>query len=376
MKKMWKNTFLLVLTGGYLLLFLLLQLFSPEKTLSDSERRALQKKPQLTLDTIKDGSYMKDFETYTQDQFPFRDSFRGIKSLSSLGLFLQKEVNHLYVAEGSISKVEYPFSQSMLDHAVNTFQGIYDKFLKDTNVSIYSCVVPDKNYFLANKSGHLALDYEAFEQEFHAQTSFMTNVSIKDLLSQEDYYHTDSHWRQERILPIAKRLCEHMGASLPSGYETMEAGVYQKQLWDKPFYGVYYGQLALPFAPDVLYYLTSPVLERVSVTSYGTGTAKPSVVYNLEKAEDKDPYELFLSGADPLITIENPLAETDKELVVFRDSFGSSLVPLMVPAYKTVTLVDIRYLQSDFLPYFVEFDSQDVLFLYSTVLLNNSLGLH
>ena len=270
MKKMWKNAFLLVLTGGYLLLFLLLQLFSPEKTLSDSERRALQKKPQLTLDTIKDGSYMKDFETYTQDQFPFRDSFRGIKSLSSLGLFLQKEVNHLYVAEGSISKVEYPFSQPMLDHAVNTFQGIYDKFLKDTNVSIYSCVVPDKNYFLANKSGHLSLDYEAFEQEFHAQTSFMTNVSIKDLLSQEDYYHTDSHWRQERILPIAKRLCEHMGASLPSGYDTMEAGVYEKKLWDKPFYGVYYGQLALPFAPDALYYLTSPMLDRISVTSYCT----------------------------------------------------------------------------------------------------------
>ena len=47
MKKMWKNAFLLVLTGGYLLLFLLLQLFSPEKTLSDSERRALQQKPQL-----------------------------------------------------------------------------------------------------------------------------------------------------------------------------------------------------------------------------------------------------------------------------------------------------------------------------------------
>ena len=81
---------------------------------------------------------------------------------------------------------------------------------------------------------------------------------------------------------------------------------------------------------------------------------------------------MFLSGARSLLTIENPNAKTDKELIVFRDSFGSSMVPLLVQDYKTVTLVDIRYMNPAMLGRFVDFHGQDVLFLYSTLVLNNS----
>ena len=81
---------------------------------------------------------------------------------------------------------------------------------------------------------------------------------------------------------------------------------------------------------------------------------------------------MFLSGSEPLITIENEHATTDKELIMFRDSFGSSIAPLFIEAYKKITLVDIRYIQSDFLENFIKFDNQDVLFIYSTTLLNNS----
>ena len=73
--------------------------------------------------------------------------------------------------------------------------------------------------------------------------------------------------------------------------------------------------------------------------------------------------------------IENPAATTNRELIVFRDSFGSSLVPLLVEGYAKVTLIDIRYVTSAYLGNFVDFHGQDVLFLYSTLLLNDSLAL-
>ena len=92
----------------------------------------------------------------------------------------------------------------------------------------------------------------------------------------------------------------------------------------------------------------------------------------MEKADGNDPYEIFLSGPVSLLTIENPMAKSEKELIVFRDSFGSSLIPLLAEGYQKTTLVDIRYIQSDFLPNFVDFTGKDVLFLYSTVVLNNS----
>ena len=86
----------------------------------------------------------------------------------------------------------------------------------------------------------------------------------------------------------------------------------------------------------------------------------------------KDLYDVFLSGAKSLLTIENPNAATDRELIVFRDSFGSSMVPLLARDYAKVTLVDIRYMSPTILGNFVEFGGQDVLFLYSTLVLNNS----
>ena len=54
------------------------------------------------------------------------------------------------------------------------------------------------------------------------------------------------------------------------------------------------------------------------------------------------------------------------------DSFGSSIVPLLVSDYARVTLIDVRYVQIDVLDRFLEFGNQDVLFLYSTLVLNNS----
>ena len=57
---------------------------------------------------------------------------------------------------------------------------------------------------------------------------------------------------------------------------------------------------------------------------------------------------------------------------MFRDSFGSSITPLLIEGYSSITLVDIRYLASNRLGKYVDFTDCDVLFLYSTGVLNNS----
>jgi hypothetical protein len=128
---------------------------------------------------------------------------------------------------------------------------------------------------------------------------------------------------------------------------------------------------ALPMAPDTLRYLESDLLNRCQVYNYETD--KYGAVYDMTKLEGADLYEVFLSGPVSMLRIENPQATTDRELILFRDSFGSSLAPLLVQGYKTVTLVDLRYVSSAMLDRFMDFHGQDVLFLYSTLVLNNSL---
>ena len=86
-----------------------------------------------------------------------------------------------------------------------------------------------------------------------------------------------------------------------------------------------------------------------------------------------DSYDVFLSGAKALITIDNPEGDSNKELILFRDSFGSSIAPLLLEGYSKITLVDLRYISTDLLGNYIDFSlNQDVLFLYNTQVINNS----
>ncbi len=339
----------------------------PETEFSQNERRYLAKMPEITKETLLNGEFMLYFEEYTTDQFPLRESFRTLKSLFSTKALGKMENNQIYTQDGHISKIEYPENSKMMDYSIERFNYIYNTYLKDTGSKIYLSIVPDKHYFLAPKKGYLSIDYPKFINRFKTELSYMEYIDLIPLLSPDDYYLTDSHWKQENIQDIAIYLGEKMGADVSAKYET--------KTLDFPFFGVYAGQSALPTKGDTLKYLTNETLENCVVTYYDTGMPKTGEIYNMEKAEGKDPYDMFLSGASPLITIENPTAKTDKELILFRDSFGSSIAPLFAQGYKTVTVVDIRYVQSDYLSAFIEFNGQDVLFFYSTTLLNNSTAM-
>lgn len=339
----------------------------PQTVYSESERRLLAEKPTLTTETIASGEFMKQFELYTVDQFPVRDNFRGLKAMFATYILNKKDNNGLFVADGHISKTEYPVNPQMVDNSEKKFDYLYDKYMKDKDVKVYLALIPDKNYFLAEKNGYLSINYDEFINDFKNRMEQMEYIDIAPMLSIDDYYRTDSHWKQEELYDVAKFIAKSMGTDVSAQYKV--------NTLDNPFRGVYLGQSALPIQPDTIKYLTNNTLSECTVTYFDTGKAEVGDMYNMEKAYGKDPYEMFLSGTSALIEIDNPNAKTDKELVVFRDSYGSSLVPLLVEGYKKITVVDIRYIQSDFVGAFVKFKNQDVLFLYSTTLLNNSMAM-
>ncbi len=334
----------------------------PSKEYSLTERRKLEQFPKLSLETVLDGSFMKDFEDYTLDQFPLRDAFRSFKAWVSGNIFRKADNNDIYVADGYAVKMEYPLKKNAIEYAGKRFQRIYEKYLKDNAGDIYLSLILDKNYFLGEPSGHLQMDYEKLYEMMRQQMPYAEFIDITDLLEIADYYYTDVHWRQEKLVDVAEKLADSMGITLNGGYET--------KTLENEFYGVYFGQSALTLPGEKLHYLTNKILEQCTVYDYES--EKTLGIYDMEKAVGNDPYEIYLSGPLSLLRIENPNAATDKELIVFRDSFGSSLVPLLAEGYRSITLIDIRYIQSDFVGNFVDFEGKDVLFLYSTVVLNNS----
>ena len=331
--------------------------FLPSKQISEAERRPLAQKPAFSE------KFQTEFESYSLDQFPLRDSFRTLKSLFHTGVLGQRDNNGIYLTNGTAVKQEYPLNRDSVNHAIGRFQRIYDKYLAESRC--FYAIVPDKGYYLAEESGHLTMDYDALYAQMAAGLPWAREIDLRPALTGQDYYRTDTHWRQEALIPAAAALCEGLGVTAPKEFTATPV--------ERPFYGVYYGQAALPMEPDTLFLMENDLLNACSVYDYETG--KTGSVYDMTKLNSRDLYDVYLSGAKALLTIENPKAETGRELIVFRDSFGSSVVPLLVADYAKITLVDIRYIQLDMLGQFLEFHGQDVLFLYSTLVLNNSAGL-
>lgn len=350
-----KNIISTVLLASLLLSLSIWCIFGEKAEFSESERRALASFPELSFETVMSGEFAKKFEEYATDAFPKRDIWRSIKAYTRLYGFMQKDNNKIYFKDGHLSKLEYPANYTMADHAIELFNKINDKYLNETN-NAYFAMIPDKNKFLAE----LKIDYDAYEKYMAEGLGFAESINIGELLSADDFYYTDTHWRQENIIDVADRIATSMGSSISKDYEKVEL--------DIPFCGVYVGQSAMAVKPDKLSYLTNETINSYIVEG-------ANAVYDMTKAESRDPYEMFLSGNQAIVTVKNPANTEGKRLIIFRDSFGSSVAPLLSEGYSETVLIDLRYVSSDYLGSFIDFSGADVLFMYSTLLLNSSLSL-
>lgn len=271
----------------------------------------------------------------------------------------------VYVYNGYAAKTDAAFDTDSLDRAAYRFRHLYDLYFAGRTV--YLAVVPDKAQFTVPPEGYTPAGAAETADYLCGALDFLTPVDIAAGLTLADYYRTDPHWRQEQLRPTADALLTAMGAPVSGTRDETLCAL------EGAFHGSYWGKTEEPLEPDTLSYLTSPVLEGCTVHYYETDT--DGGVYDFDAAQDA-PYDLFLSGSRSLLRIDSPDALSDRTLVVFRDSFGSSLIPLLAESYRTVYAVDIRYLSSDLLGRFVDFPADaDVLLLYSTTVLHNSITL-
>lgn len=351
-----KDKIIVFLFIGYICIFSLLHIILPDKEISTSERRKLSSFPKVELTN----EYITKVDEYLLDHFPFRESFRSIKALFNYKVLNKLDNNNIYLKDNYIFKSNYPTNKKSIDHFLKTTNKLNDLLTKDNKT--YLMIIPDKNYYL-KEDNFMHIDYDYIFNEIDKLD--MEKIDIKDELSLKDFYETDTHWKQENLDKVIKE----MSLVMDFDYQKIK---YKENYYDN-FYGVYYGESALKREPERLTYLTNEILDNVKVTYLEEPSLK--TIYNKENLTNLDSYDVFLDGPSAFIEIENKKVKTNKELIIFRDSFGSSITPLLVPYYKKITVIDNRYFNSNFLSNFIEFKDQDVLFIYSTLLINESLSL-
>lgn len=342
---------------------MLANILVPDQAISESERRPLAQLPEFSYDKLWSGKLFSEFEDYALDQFVKRDSFRSLNAHMKYNLLFQKDNNNIFIKDGTIYKMEYPLMEGNVAKNLEAYRKVIDNCFADSNSKIYYCVIPDKNFYLPESDSHLQIDYDRLFEMMKEALPEATMIDIRDCLKAEDFYKTDLHWSQPNILNVANRLIKEMGGSsvLSEGnYETVS---------HEGFKGSYFGQAVIKVPTDTLTYLTNDNIRNVKVMNHETG--KRIAVYNEEALQDVDAYDLFLGGPKALLELRNTNAAQKKQLVIIRDSFSSSLAPLLTEEYASIILVDLRYVSSEVLNQVMTFSKNaDVLFLHNSMILN------
>ncbi|MCL1804634.1 MAG: hypothetical protein FWG28_01305 [Clostridiales bacterium] len=347
------NALVFIVTIGALFV---LNLATKPPDLLVSERRAPAKLPAFTWQSAASGSFMSRFEDYAADNFFCREGFRSIRAFTVFHILRQSDKSGLYLGLSGAGEFKPP-DPAALRLSAEKIRKAADML---AGCDVYYALIPDKSIYAGRYlPGFDLRQAELILAEILGDVPY---ISLEGCLNAGSFYRTDLHWKQTAIADVAAEICGAMGAELDL-YEYI-------RILAGEFKGVYAGQLALPMDPESMIYMDNPFLSAW-VLNDATLAFEECPVYDLALFRGIDPYDLFLRGPQALVRLENPYAPPG-DLYVFRDSFGSSLAPLLASAYSSVTLIDLRYIDMRILGQYMEFaPGADVLFLYSSQILNN-----
>lgn len=361
-----KNKILSILFVATIFLIMILGILIPDKEVSISERRRLTRFPKIEIATIMNGNFFEDMNNYLVEQFPLRDYFRKIKGIVSKHVFQKKEENGIFIKDDAIYQLNSLLDEKSINHFINLLNKIQTNYIKTEHV--YYAIIPDKMYYL-NDGSIPKLDYDKLRLLLNNGLTNMNYIDLFDTLDLDSYYRTDIHWKQEELEKVVAKM--QMQMNLESAIIPTEEKIYSS------FYGALYGRVANNLKQDILTYLTNFEIENTTVWDYEKQNLRK--VYEEADLYHIDSYDIFLGGAKPFLVLENSNQKNGKELVLFRDSFGSSIAPLLVSNYSKITLIDLRYFSSNMLDKIEEIEfkkeNQDILFLYSVPIINSSFTL-
>lgn len=364
-KKDWQNRFLIslflaVIFGGTVSTF-----WVSKKDFSDRENRALQQFPKLTVSSAVSGEFEKKYETYLSDQFPGRDGWIRVKAETELAMGKQ-EIKGIYYAEddylieshrGSFNtdtaSANIGYLRNFLDAQVEKFGPEHMTVMVVPNAVE---VLKDKLPSNAPKSGEREF-LTKLEAAVPKEMWFDAFSVLKEHQDEYIYYRTDHHWTTLGAFYTYEAWAEEKGLS-PSPFSA-----YTLEALTDSFRGTIESKVGTNVVPDTIQRFMK-AQEASYTLDYGSGQEVRTDLYVMDYLDTKDKYSVFFGGNQPIVraSIEN---ESNRRLLVIKDSYAHCFLPFAFESFSTVDFIDLRYFNESLNEYLEKNSYTDLLFLYN-----------
>lgn len=360
--------------AAFLTIFMLFNLLSKPRTFSSQENRNLAQMPELSLESLADGSYFSALSAYQSDQFIGRDYWIRLRN-STQKFFGFKENDGIYFgSDGYLLKQGEPLDETKLNA---TLKAVDDFSNANPDMRITFLLVPGAQTVLSDKlpSGISAED--AFPDRSKAieltqsvlgngNNPYFTYVNVENFLKQAEntdrlYYKTDHHWTTYGAYTAFTNVKTAMAIDEPTpSFEVLPVSesfqgtlASQSGSFEEEDTIVVFRPIASEIMPEVDYYVLYPD-EKIKLSS----------CYRMEKLAEKDQYTLFFGGNYGRLEIHTTNFN-DRKLLIFKDSYANCFIPFLIPYFQEIEIIDPRYYYEDLDLLIRNEQITDVLFLYS-----------
>ncbi len=312
----------------------------PKSDFSPKEKRYLQGFPEISVQSLTDGTFETDFENYINDHMVLRDVFMGVNSYSNIAVLNNGSDGVYKCSDGYL--INEPATDSRLDLNLSVTADFKDKTGIDTTVMI----VPSTGYIMDDKLPLVHKNYNDDRYynriESFCQKNGLGFVDLRDTFnshknSTQIYYKTDHHWTTVGAYLAYQSLCEKWGIEVKetNGY------IVEKT---PDFYGTTYNTSGfwLNESDTIEVWKNRDNHSTCEITANGKTTAYKSMFFP-KQLEGADKYTVFLNGNNPVTTVKNPDNKGKEKLLVIKDSFSHCLAPFLSEKFSQITLVDMRY---------------------------------
>ena len=346
----------------------IMNIFTPKRSFSEGENRFLAKKPKLTVESILNNTFSKEYEEYITDQFTLRDMWVSIKNKAEIYLGKKDNGRVYFGKEGYLIEKhsEEGINKELINKNIDYIERFIEEireFVSEDNINMI--IAPTIDGVQKDKLPDYA---EVFNQEellnaLEESFSHINYIDVRRALESNKekyiYYRTDHHWTTYGAFLAYSEWCDNKGIKA-------DIEDYNIQEVTNNFLGSTYAQANILLgAPDTID-IYEPKEKVDYVLDFNLGEKVADTFYDFSKLEGRDKYGIFLWGNDPIVKISSS-NKNGKKIIVIKDSYGNSFIPFMAADYEEVHVIDLRYYNGEVKEYIKDNNVQEVLFLYNAI---------
>ena len=346
-----------------LFLFLIINVIVPDREKSVQENRMLATKPKFRLSSLISGDYDEKFEAYMDDQFVGRDMWRKLKvTVDRIGG--SRLENGVYI--GTNGQLLEQIEVADENHLAANIKAIKSFSESQSKIPVRMMLVPDAANVLNHSLPALAKPENQTQMFSMVRKDLGDSVEWIDVSTELNkhktekiYYKTDHHWT------TLGAFYAFQAAAQSLGIEGDLSGNYVSYAVSDSFNGMLASKSGVNLGEKEQIDIYVPTEEDTDlIVDYVDEGKRSTSLYDSSKLKEKDQYTVFLGGNSSLLDIRTVSTST-KRLLLVKDSFANSFIPVLTPYYREIVVVDPRYYSGTINDLMDSYRISEVLFLYS-----------